>query len=66
MQLSGLRNRGELLIEWGRAADARPAVEAALAESVRTGELWNRTELTAALGQIAGVAGHDARARNDR
>jgi class 3 adenylate cyclase/tetratricopeptide (TPR) repeat protein len=63
IQIGGLRNRGELLIEWGRVAEARPLVEQALAASVRTGELWNRTELTAASGQIAAAAGDDARAR---
>ena len=63
IQISSLRNRGELLLEWDRALEARPVVEAALAESVRTGELWSRTEVTAALGQIAAVAGDDARAR---
>jgi class 3 adenylate cyclase/tetratricopeptide (TPR) repeat protein len=64
IQISGLRNRGELLLEAGRVVEARPVVEQALAESVRTGELWSRTEITAALGQIAAVAGDDARARD--
>ena len=48
---------------WFDPDAVRPVVEAALAESVRTGELWSRTEVTAALGQIAAVAGDDARAR---
>jgi class 3 adenylate cyclase/tetratricopeptide (TPR) repeat protein len=64
LQISSLRNRGELLIEAGRPAEARPVLEHALVESVRTGELWSRTEITAALGQIAAVSGDDVRARD--
>ena len=61
--ISGLRNRGELLVEAGRPAEARPVLEHALAESLRMGELWSRTEVTASLGQAAAAAGEDARAR---
>jgi class 3 adenylate cyclase/tetratricopeptide (TPR) repeat protein len=64
LQISSLRNRGELLIEAGRPDEARPVLEHALAESVRTGELWSRTEVTAGLGQIAAAAGDDVRARD--
>jgi tetratricopeptide (TPR) repeat protein len=60
LQLSSLRNRGEVLLEAGRPAEARPLLEQALAESIRTGELWSRTELTASLGQIAAAAGEEA------
>jgi tetratricopeptide (TPR) repeat protein len=63
LQISSLRNRGELLVEAGRPADARPALEQALAQSVRMGELWSRTEITASLGQVAAAAGDDGRAR---
>jgi ATP/maltotriose-dependent transcriptional regulator MalT len=63
LQISSLRNRGELLLEAGRPAEARPVLEHALAESVRTGELWSRTEVTASLGQIAAVDGDQAKAR---
>jgi class 3 adenylate cyclase/tetratricopeptide (TPR) repeat protein len=62
LQLSALRKRGELLLEAGRPEEARPPLEEALAKSIRTGELWSRTELTASLGQIAAAAGDDARA----
>jgi tetratricopeptide (TPR) repeat protein len=62
--ISSLRNRGELLVEAGHPVDARPVLEHALAESVRTGELWSRTEVTAALGQVAADAGDDGRARD--
>jgi tetratricopeptide (TPR) repeat protein len=60
LQLSSLRNRGEVLLEAGRPAEARPLLEQALAESIRSGELWSRTELTASLGQIAAAAGEEA------
>jgi tetratricopeptide (TPR) repeat protein len=62
LQLSSLRNQGEVLLEAGRPAEARPLLQQALAESIRTGELWSRTELTAGLAQIAAAAGEDARA----
>jgi tetratricopeptide (TPR) repeat protein len=51
-----------VLLEAGRPAEARPLLEQALAESIRTGELWSRTELTAGLGQIAAAAGEETRA----
>jgi len=64
LEIAALRNRAELYIESARDADAAPLIEEALELSVRTGELWNRTELTAALGQTAAAAGdHDRAAR---
>ena len=62
LEIGALRNRAELLIETGRAAEAAPMIEEALAMSIRSGELWNRTELTAALGQTAAAAGDHERA----
>ena len=62
LQLSSQRNRGELLLEAGRPAEAGPLLEQALAQSIRSGELWSRTELTASLGQVAAAAGDQARA----
>ena len=62
LEIAALRNEGELLIETGRAAEATPMIEEALAMSIRTGELWSRTELTAALGQTAAAAGDHERA----
>ena len=62
LQLATLRTRGDLLLEAGRPAEARPFLEQAHAESVRSGELWHRTELTASLGLAAAAEGEDARA----
>jgi tetratricopeptide (TPR) repeat protein len=64
LQLTSLRNRGETLLDAGRPADARPMLEQALVESIRSGELWSRTELTAGLGQVAAAEGDAARARD--
>jgi class 3 adenylate cyclase/tetratricopeptide (TPR) repeat protein len=64
LQLNSLRNRGETFLDAGRPAEARPMLEQALAESIRSGEQWSRTELTAGLGQIAAAEGDDARARD--
>jgi len=63
VQIGSLRNLGEVLLEAGRLAEAGAVLEQALAESLRTGELWNRTELTASLAQVAAESGDDARAR---
>ena len=62
LQLGSQRNRAEVLLEAGRAAEAGPLLEQALAQSIRSGELWSRTELTASLGQVAAAAGDQARA----
>ena len=63
VQITSLRQRGEMLLEFHRAADARPLLEHALAESIRMGELWSRTELTAALAEAVATAGDEVRAR---
>ncbi|HEV2010015.1 MAG TPA: adenylate/guanylate cyclase domain-containing protein [Candidatus Limnocylindria bacterium] len=63
LQIGSLRNLGEVLLEAGRPGEAGPVLEQALAESLRTGELWTRTEVTASLGQVAAESGDDARAR---
>jgi class 3 adenylate cyclase/tetratricopeptide (TPR) repeat protein len=62
LEIAALRNRAEMLIEWGHGAEAAPLIEEALAMSVQSGEVWNRTELTAALAETAAAAGDDDRA----
>jgi len=62
LEISSLRSQGELLLELGRVAEARPVLEQALATSLRSGEQWNRTELTAALGVVAATDGDAERA----
>lgn len=62
LELASLRNRGELLLESGRAREAMPFIEEALALSVGTGEIWSRTELTADLGHAHAGAGDPDRA----
>jgi tetratricopeptide (TPR) repeat protein len=57
LEITCLRNRGEDLLELGRMEEARPVLEQAFALSVRMGELWSRTELTADLAIVAATQG---------
>src|SRR5258708_8079371 len=70
MQIGSYCNRGELMLDLRRYAEAQPFIEAALEISVRIGETWNRTELTADLalaragqGDLAGAEQRLAEAR---
>ncbi|HEV2249873.1 MAG TPA: hypothetical protein VGT60_05140, partial [Candidatus Limnocylindria bacterium] len=63
LEIATLRNAAENLLELGRIADAQPLLEQGLALSVRMGELWNRTELTADLGVVAAELGDHDRAQ---
>ena len=62
LEIASLRNRSELYLDWDRGAEAAPLSEEALAISVRAGELWSRTELTAGLGVAAATVGDHDRA----
>ena len=62
LQIGSYRNRAELLLEGHRYAEAQPLIEAALDISVRLGETWNRTELTAELALAVAGQGDIARA----
>jgi tetratricopeptide (TPR) repeat protein len=62
LEIASFRNRGELLLEGRRYRDAEPLLLTALEISVRTGETWNRTEVTAALAHAAAGLGDFARA----
>ncbi len=62
LQIGSYRNRAELLLEVHRYAEAQPLIEAALDISVRLGETWNRTELTANLALAVAGQGDIARA----
>src|SRR5258708_15196213 len=62
MQIGSYCNRGELMLDLRRYSEAQPFIEAALEISVRIGETWSRTELTADLalaragqGDLAGA-----------
>ena len=63
LEITTLRNGGENLLELGRLDEAKSLLEEALALSVRMGELWNRTELTADLAVVAAQQGDHDRAR---
>ena len=60
--IAGCRHAANVMFDAGRQSDARPVLERALAESIRTGERWNRTELHAALARVAAVEGDVAAA----
>ena len=62
LEINSLRNSGENLLELSRFEDAAPLLEQAHALSVRMGELWSRTELTADLAMIAAARGEEDRA----
>ncbi|MDP9245932.1 MAG: AAA family ATPase [Chloroflexota bacterium] len=57
LEITCLRNRGEDLLELDKVAEAKPVLEEALALSVRMGELWSRTELTADVAIVAALQG---------
>jgi class 3 adenylate cyclase/tetratricopeptide (TPR) repeat protein len=57
LEITSLRVGGENFLELGRIDEAAPILEQAFALSVRMGELWSRTELTADLAMIAAARG---------
>ena len=62
LQIASFRNRGDLLLEGRRYAEAQGLFESALEISVRLGETWSRTEVTAGLAVAAAGTGDFARA----
>ena len=62
LEIIGLRIGGEHRMELGRIDEAAPRLQQGLDLSVRMGELWNRTELTADLAIIAALEGDRDRA----
>ena len=62
LEIIGLRIGGEDLMELGRIDEAAPRLQQGFDLSVRMGELWSRTELTADLAMIAAARGDQDRA----
>ena len=62
LEMASFRNFGEMFLEQRRYAEAVPELKGGLDLSVRTGERWNRTELTAALAVATAGTGDFARA----
>jgi len=60
--IGAFRNAADVMFGAGRQTEARPLLERALAESIHTGERWNRAELHAALARVAAVEGDVAAA----
>src|SRR5207237_10531267 len=62
LEIASCRNRAEVLLDRRRYADAGPLLVTALEISTRTGERWNRTELTASSALVAAGIGDVGRA----
>jgi len=62
LEIGSCRNRAEILLDRRRYAEAGPLLVSALEISTRTGERWNRTELTASSAFAAAGMGDVRRA----
>ena len=62
LEINSFRSRGEMLLELHDYSSAEPHLLTALEISIRTGERWSRTELTAGLAVAAAGTGDFARA----